>query len=208
MGRILPHWRSARRARIRAQSTLPRGKVSPEAAHARRGGVPQRRRGGGDLHVRSDKCAPVRGAFFMGRIAAQVEPRDTAREKGAGQARIARNQLGSCATSCRACSLHGKDRGASGTVGYRAREGGGAGADLRAIDPAARERPRIRASFNRKNEKMEPVGTVARRVRCRFGVLIFRQCLRCGHAFSIQPRWLTLLNCAGRSAQQWPKEWR
>ena len=179
--------------------------------------------------------SPAARARFMGRIAAREEPWDTAREKGAGQARIARNQLGSCATSCRACSLHGKDCGARGTVGYRAREGGGAGADcaestrklrdllpcvlaswegsrrewnrgiprarrgrgrrgLREINPAAKERPRIRASFNRKNEKMEPVGTVTRRVRCRFRVLIFRQCLRCGHAFSTQPRWLRTLS--------------
>ena len=139
--------------------------------------------------------------------------------------------------------FQGKDCGARGTVGYRAREGGGAGADcakstrklrdllpcvlasweglrrernreiprgrrgrgrrgLRAIDPAARERPRIRASFNRKNEKMEPVGTVARRVRCRFRVLIFRQCLRCGHAFSTQPRWLkrSVMSCSATAA--------
>ena len=107
MGRILPHWRSARRARIRAQSTLPRGKVSPEAAHARRGGVPQRRRGGGDLHVRSDKCASVRGRIF-----------------------------------------HGKDCGASGTAGYRAREGGGAGADCAESTRKLRDLlPRVLASW-------------------------------------------------------------
>ena len=83
----------------------------------------------------------------------------------------------------------------------RARRGRGR-RGLRAIDPAARERPRIRASFNRKNEKMEPVGTVARRVRCRFGVLIFQQCLRCGHAFSTQPRWLkrSVMSCVATAA--------
>ena len=143
----------------------------------------------------------MRGAFFMGRIAARVEPWDVPREKGRGRRGL--REINSEAARSPAARARFMGRIAAREEPWdAAREKGRGRRGLRAIDPAARERPRIRASFNRKNEKMEPVGTVARRVRCRFRVLIFRQCLRCGHAFSTQPRWLkrSVMSCSATAA--------